>query len=46
MLKTGSAYDESTFEIVRQKQTERRKYSLIVEAKKLWLQLLEPPKIA
>jgi hypothetical protein len=33
-------------EIVRQKHTERRKNSLIAEAKKLGLQLVEPPKIA
>ena len=42
MLKTGSEYDESIFEIVKQKQSERHKKKIIAEAKKLGLILTEP----
>lgn len=44
MLKTGSVYDESIFETVKQKQSERHKKKIIAEAKKLGLIFTEPIK--
>lgn len=46
MLKTGSEYDESIFETVKTKQSERHKKRIIAEAKKLGLQIVEAPQTA
>jgi hypothetical protein len=42
MLKDGSEYNEEKFEIVRQKQSDRHKNRIILEAKKLGLLILQP----
>jgi hypothetical protein len=42
MIKTSSQYDESIFETVRLKQSERQKKRIIYEAKKLGLHIVEP----
>ncbi len=42
MLKDGTEYNEEKFEIVRQKQSERHKNRIILEAKKLGLMILQP----
>lgn len=46
MLKDGTEYNEEKFEIVRQKQSERHKNRIILEAKKLGLLIVEPDKSA
>lgn len=46
MIKTGSQYDESIFETVRMKQSERHKKRIIAEAKKLGLEVVETNKTA
>jgi hypothetical protein len=46
MLKTGSHYDETIFETVRQKQSERLKKRLMVEARKLGFEIVQPSKPA
>jgi hypothetical protein len=46
ILKTGSQYDETMFEAVQQKQSERHKKRIIAEAKKLGLQIVEAPQTA
>lgn len=42
MLKTGSQYDETAFELTRKKQNEVQKKRIISEAKRLGLQIIEP----
>jgi transposase len=46
MLRTGSQYDESLFENIRQKQSERHKKRIIAEANKLGLEVIEVSKTA
>jgi transposase len=41
ILKYGSSYDEEHFELVQKKQHDRRKKSIIAEAKKLGLTILD-----
>ena len=45
MLKDGTEYDEEKFEIIRQKQSERHKRRIILEAKKLGLLIIQPQVI-
>jgi hypothetical protein len=42
MLKFGTEYNEEKFEIIRQKQSERHKNRIILEAKKLGLVIVQP----
>lgn len=46
MLKTGSQCDETIFETVRLKQSERHKKRLMAEARKLGLEIVQPSKFA
>ncbi len=46
MLKTGTDYDEASFEVARTKQEKFKIKKIIAEAKKLGLEVVELPKTA
>ena len=46
MLKNGTDFDENCFEVIRIKQENFRVKKIIAEARKLGLEVIEPPKTA
>jgi hypothetical protein len=44
MLKTNSLYDETSYEVTRERQKEVQKRRIIFEAKKLGLQIIDTPQ--
>ena len=46
MLKNGTAFDESYFNHIKEKQESFRVKKIIAEARKLGLEVIEPPKTA
>ena len=46
MLKNDSNYDEDSFELTRIKQEKVRVKKIIAEARRLGLEVIEPPKTA
>lgn len=46
MLKNDTDFDENCFELVRIKQEKSRLKKIIAEARKLGLEVIEPPKTA
>ena len=46
MLKNDSDYDENCFELVRVKQEKVRVKKIIAEARRLGLEVIEPPQTA
>ena len=46
MLKNDTDFDENCFEVVRIKQEKSRLKKIIAEARKLGLEVIEPPKTA
>ncbi len=46
MLKNNTDFDENCFELVRIKQEKSRLKKIIAEARKLGLEVIEPPKTA
>lgn len=46
MLKTGTDFDESCFEVVKAKQEKFKIKKIIAEARRLGLEVIQPPKTA
>ena len=46
MLKNGTDFNEDNFELVKIKQEKYRIKKIMAEARKLGLEVIEPPKIA
>ncbi len=46
LLKNNTDYDENCFEVIKLKQEKSRVKKIIAEARKLGLEVIEPPKTA